>query len=217
VPKKIETVTVEGRPIALTNLGKVLYPGNRFTKAQVIDYYVRSSDHLLPHLKDRPVTMKRFPDGVRGEFFYEKNAPSYTPEWVQRYTVPGRLREIHYILINNLPTLVWLANAANLELHPFLHRVPQLSRPTSVVFDLDPGEGTDVLTCARAALLVRDWLAEQDLQSFVKVSGSKGLQLYVPLNMDTSYDVTSPFAKSVATLMEERHPSLFRFANGEGA
>lgn len=177
--KAAETVEVAGHKISLTNLEKVLYPGARFTKAQVIDYYIRVADYLLPHLKDRPVTLKRFPDGVRGEFFYEKNAPSYTPDWIERFPVPSRTRgsDIHYILINDLATLVWLANAANLEIHPFLHRVPDIQKPTSIVFDLDPGEGSDVLTCARVALLVHNVLSELKLESFVKVSGSKGLQM----------------------------------------
>jgi bifunctional non-homologous end joining protein LigD len=208
--KAAETVEVAGHKISLTNLEKVLYPGARFTKAQVIDYYIRVADYLLPHLKDRPVTLKRFPDGVRGKFFYEKNAPSHTPEWIERFPVPSRTRgsDIHYILINDLATLVWLANAANLEIHPFLHRVPDIQKPTSIVFDLDPGEGSDVLTCGRVALLVRDVLSELKLESFVKVSGSKGLQMYVPLNTDANYAITTPFAESIAELMEQQHPDL---------
>ena len=208
--KAAETVEVAGHKISLTNLEKVLYPGARFTKAQVIDYYIRVADYLLPHLKDRPVTLKRFPDGVHGEFFYEKNAPSYTPDWIERFPVPSRTRgsDIHYILINDLPTLVWLANAANLEIHPFLHRVPDIQKPTSIVFDLDPGEGSDVLTCGRVALLVHNVLSELKLESFVKVSGSKGLQMYVPLNTDANYTITTPFAESIAELMEQQHPDL---------
>jgi len=210
MPKKTQSVEIEGHKIAVSNLDKVLYPATRFTKGQVIDYYVRASKYLLPHLKDRPVTLKRFPDGVRGEFFYEKNAPSYTPEWIERFAVPSKTRgsDIHYILINNLPTLVWLANTANLEIHPFLHRVPRIERPTAVVFDLDPGEGSDVLTCARAALNVREILEGVGLKSFAKVSGSKGIQMYVPLNTETDYDITGPFAKAVAELMEQRYPDL---------
>jgi bifunctional non-homologous end joining protein LigD len=205
-----QVLNIEGREIAVSNLEKVLYPAAKFRKGQVIDYYVRISSYLLPHLRDRPVTLKRYPDGVRGEFFYEKDAPSFTPDWVQRFAVPrrGRKGEIHYILINDLPTLVWVANIAAIELHPFLHRVPHIDRPTAVVFDFDPGPGTDILTCVRAAMLVRDLLSELKLRSFAKVSGSKGLQLYVPLNTDVSYSVTQPFAKAVAELMEQRHPWL---------
>ena len=207
---KSGTIQVEGRGIALSNLDKVLYPAAGFIKAQVIDYYVRVSRYILPHLKDRPVTFVRFPEGVRGEHFFEKNAPSHTPPWVRCFSVPHHHRsgEIRYILIDDLPTLVWAANLASLELHPFLHRVPRTDSPTEMVFDLDPGEGADILTCVRVALLVREVLDELKLQSFAKVSGSKGIQLYVPLNSGLSYDVVKPFAKTFAEFMEQRHPDL---------
>src|SRR5277367_7088881 len=138
---------IDGRKLKLSNLDKVLYPGSGFTKGEVIDYYIRASRFLLPHLKHRPVTMKRYPNGVAGGNFYEKDAPKFTPDWVETFPVPRRAggKPIRYILINNLATLVWCANLADLELHPFLHRVPKIDRPTSVVFDLDPGEGSDVL------------------------------------------------------------------------
>jgi bifunctional non-homologous end joining protein LigD len=205
-----ETVRVDGRLLELSNLSKVLYPGIGYTKADVINYYVRVAPILLPHLKNRPVTLIRFPDGVRGEHFYEKEAPGYTPAWVKRFAVPSQRRNgiINYILINDLSTLVWLANLANLEIHPFLHRAPSLQQPTSIVFDLDPGQGADILTCGRVALLLRELLRQLNLESFVKVSGSKGLQLYVPLNAPTAYDVTSAFAMSIAKLMVQRHPDL---------
>ena len=200
---------IDGRVITLSNPGKVLYPVG-FTKAQVLDYYLRVAKFILPHLKDRPVTLKRYPDGVAGEFFYEKRAPSFTPEWVKTFPVPRRDggAPIRYILINDLPTLAWTANLANLEIHPFLHRVPKIHSPTSIVFDLDPGEGADVLRCAEVALLLKDLFAQLDLQSFVKVSGSKGLQLYVPLNSSATYEVTEAFAHTVAQLLEEKHPKL---------
>jgi bifunctional non-homologous end joining protein LigD len=208
--KRSETLKIGGRDIAVSNLDKVLYPGNHFTKGQVIDYYARVARYMLPHLKDRPITLKRYPDGVRGEFFYEKNAPSFTPPWIQRFSVPRHHHSgtIQYILINDLPTLIWLANLASLELHPFLHRVPNTSVPTEIVFDFDPGEGADILTCAHVAILVREVLSELKLKSLVKVSGSKGLQVYVPINTDFSYGVVKPFAKTLAELMEERHPDL---------
>jgi len=207
---KSEMVEVEGREIALSNLDKVLYPGSGFTKGQVIDYYARVAQYILPHLRDRPITMKRYPDGVNAEFFYEKNAPKFTPSWVKRFAVARHHHagKIQYILINDLPTLIWIANMASLELHPFLHRAPKISEPTEIVFDFDPGQGADVLTCARVAMLVRDVLAELKLQCFAKVSGSKGLQMYVPLNTGFSYDIVKPFAKTLAELMQERHPDL---------
>jgi bifunctional non-homologous end joining protein LigD len=205
-----QTLKVGKHSLELSNLDKILYPGARFTKGQVIDYYIRVAKYILPHLKNRPITMKRYPEGVRGKFFYEKNAPAFTPSWVKRVAVARQLRggTIHYILINDLATLVWVANTASIELHPFLHRAPKISVPTEIVFDLDPGEGTDILGCGRVAMLIREVLGELKLKTFVKVSGSKGLQVYVPLNRGLTYDVTNEFAKTLAELMEERHPDL---------
>ena len=209
--RKAEQVTVGGRRVPVSNLDKILYPGEKFTKAKVIDYYVHISKSLLPHLKNRPVTLKRFPDGVFGEAFYEKDAPAFTPTWIKTVAVPRRETpgdDIRYILINDLPTLVWLANFACLEIHPFLHRASRLNRPTSIVFDCDPGEGANILDCARVGLMLRDVLHELGLESYVKVSGSKGLQVYVPLNSPVTYDETQPFAKALAELLAEREPKL---------
>src|SRR5215213_10279698 len=197
---KTEQLSVGGRRIPVSNLDKLLYPGEKFTKAKLIDYYVRISKFLLPHLKNRPVTLKRFPDGVFGEAFYEKDAPAFTPTWVKTVPVPRRETpgaDIRYILINDLPTLVWLANLACLEIHPFLHLAPKLNRPTSIVFD-----------CARVALTLHGVLDKLGLDSLVKVSGSKGLQVYVPLNSSVTYDETQPFAKALAELLAEREPKL---------
>src|SRR5690349_2856953 len=146
----MNTLAVNPRRVEVSNLAKILYPGAKFTKAKVIDYYVRISKYLLPHLRNRPITLKRVPDGVFGEFFYEKDAPAFTPAWVKTARVPRRETpgDIHYILINDQATLVWAANLASLELHPFLHRKPHIDRPTSIVFDCDPGEGADILACA---------------------------------------------------------------------
>jgi bifunctional non-homologous end joining protein LigD len=200
----------KSRQLAISNPDKVLYPAGRFTKQQVVEYYLHVARWLLPHLKQRQVTLKRFPEGVRGEFFYEKDAPSFTPDWVQTFPVPRREGgpPINYILINDARTLGWAANIAALELHPFLHRVPKIEQPTSVVFDLDPGEGADVLNCCEIALLLRDVFAGLKLKSLAKVSGSKGIQVYVPLNTATTYDVTQRFARTVAELLEREHPKL---------
>ena len=205
-----QELEVGGRKLRLSNLEKVLYRAAGFTKAHAIDYYARVSGYLLPHLKDRPVTLKRYPDGVHGEFFYEKDAPAFTPEWVRTFPVPRRSRggSIDYILIDDLPTLIWCVNLASLELHPFLHRVPEIERPAYVVFDLDPGEGMDVLDCARVAFLLKEALERAGLVSFVKVSGSKGLQLYMPLNTAVTYAVTQPFARGLAEQLEREHPDL---------
>src|SRR5215212_9846071 len=208
--RKTKQLTVDDRRIPVSNLDKVLYPGLNFTKAYVFDYYVRISKYLLPHLQNRRVTLKRFPEGVFGEFFYEKDAPAFIPAWVKTIAVPRRETgpDIRYIAINDRATLVWLANLANLEIHPFLHQAPRLNRPTSMVFDCDPGEGANILDCARVAFMVREVLQELRLHSHVKVSGSKGLQVYVPLNSPISYDETQPLAKAFAELLAQREPKL---------
>src|SRR3569832_180346 len=209
--RKAEQLSVGGKRIPATNLDKILYPGEKFTKVKVIDYYARISKFLLPHLKNRPVTLKRFPDGVFGEAFYEKDAPAFRPKWVQTVPVPRRETpgaDIRYILINDLPTLVWLANLACLEIHPFLHLASRLHRPTTNIFDCDPGEGATILDCARVAVMLRDTLHELDLDSFVKVSGAMGLQVYVPLNSSVGYEETQPFAKALAEVLAQREPKL---------
>ena len=211
MPRKTEQLTVGRRRITVSNLDKLLYPGTKFTKADVIDYYIKISKYLLPHLKDRPVTLKRFPDGVFGESFYEKDAPAYTPAWVKTVPVPRRETpgsDIRYILINDLPTLVWVASIAALEIHPFLHRASRLDRPSAIVFDCDPGEGAGILDSARVALMLRDVLKELGLDSCVKVSGSKGVQVYVPLNSAVTYDETQPFARGIAQLLAQQEPNL---------
>jgi bifunctional non-homologous end joining protein LigD len=193
--------------IQISNPTKALYPSG-YTKAQIIDYYLQVSPSILPHLRDRPVTMKRYPDGVRSEFFYEKNALTFTPAWVQTFTLVRKSGgQIRYILLNDARTLAWAANLANLEIHPFLHQVPELHRPTSIVFDLDPGEGADVLTCAQVALWLKEVLDQQlGLHACAKVSGSKGMQVYVPLNTAVTYEETEPFAKTMAQFLEQEHP-----------
>jgi bifunctional non-homologous end joining protein LigD len=196
--------------VLVSNPDKVLYPAGKFTKAAVVEYYRRVAPFLLPHFRDRPVTLKRYPNGAFGEAFYEKDAPGFTPRWVKTFPVPRREGGpgINYILINDIATLAWCANIAALELHPFLHRVPRIETPTHVVFDLDPGEGADLRNCIEVAFLLRDVLTKLRLKSFVKVSGSKGLQLYVPLNTATSYDATRLFAHTLAQLLERDHREL---------
>jgi bifunctional non-homologous end joining protein LigD len=208
-PKK-NIINVEGKNIELSNLHKLMYPKAGFTKGQVIDYYARLGATILPYLKDRPVTLKRYPDGVKGEHFYEKDAPSFTPKWVKTFPVPrvGGGPMINYILINDLPTLIWSANTANLEIHPFLHTVRGLDRPTSVVFDLDPGDGADILKSCEVAFLVKELLERMNLTCLAKVSGSKGIHLHVPLNTSSTYEVTQPFAQTIAQSLEADHPDL---------
>lgn len=203
-------MNIDGIAVTVTNLEKVFYPAAGFTKGHVIDYYIRVAKYLLPHLEDRPVTLKRYPNGVGGEFFYEKDAPGYTPSWVKTFPVPRRSREsdICYVLVNDLATLVWCANIATIEFHPFLHRAPAIGRPTEVVFDLDPGEGSSLLACAEVAFILRELLDALKLKCFPKVSGSKGIQIYVPLNTGCTYDQTQLFAHTAAQLLERQHPRL---------
>jgi bifunctional non-homologous end joining protein LigD len=186
---------------------KLMYPDG-FTKGQVVDYYARAARWLLPHLKNRLVTLKRYPDGAAGECFYEKDAPSFTPEWIATFPVPrvGGGPPINYILLNDAATLFWAANTCNLEIHPFLCAVPEVDAPTSVVFDLDPGEGRDALAAAEAAFLVKKMLDRLKLESFVKVSGSKGVHVHVPLNSGANYASTQPFARSIAEALERDYP-----------
>jgi bifunctional non-homologous end joining protein LigD len=205
--KKAELV-VKGKRLAVSNLDKVLYPRAGFTKGEVIDYYIRIAPVLLPHLKDRPLTMKRYPDGVEGEFFYEKNCPSHRPSWVKTAKVwsEGNNRTMEYCLANDLPTLVWAANLADLELHTSLSRKSKIDRPTMMVFDLDPGPPADIVQCCQVGLWLRDLLAKLKLESFAKTSGSKGLQVYVPLNTPATYDETKTLTHALAEYLErERH------------
>ncbi|HUN79430.1 MAG TPA: DNA ligase D [Solirubrobacteraceae bacterium] len=204
-------VQVQGRTLKLTNLDKVLYPSRGFTKGDLIDYYSRIAPALLAHLRDRPLTLKRYPDGVQGQHFFEKQSPSHRPEWVQTTAIWSEQskREIDYTLCQDLPTLVWLANLAAIELHPSLSPAGAPERPTTLAFDLDPGQPADVVQCCEVALELQRLFAELGLQAFAKTSGSKGLQVYVPLNEDdVTYEQTKPFAHAVANLLQGRHPKL---------
>jgi len=205
--KKVE-IEVEGKKVAVSNLEKVLYPEAGFTKGQVIDYYIRIAPVLLPHLKYRPITLKRYPEGVDGFFFYEKQCPSHRPAWVKTTEVPSRREagKIDYCMINDLPALVWAANLADLELHTFLHRAPTISRPTALAFDLDPGAPADIVLCCQVGLWLQEVLNNLGLQSFAKTSGSKGLQLFVPLNTATTYEKTKAFAHALAEKLEQEYP-----------
>jgi bifunctional non-homologous end joining protein LigD len=201
-------VEVDGRQLRLSNLDKVLYPAVGFTKGQVIDYYTRIAPVLLPHLRDHPLTLKRYPNGVEEKYFYEKQAPSHRPDWVKTVPVPARGRTIDFVLANDLPTLVWLANLADLELHTSLSLAKDLERPTTLAFDLDPGPPATIVECAEVALLLRELFDNWELESFPKTSGSKGMQIYVPLNTKVTYDDTKPFSKALAELLAKQHSKL---------
>ncbi|MBX5470186.1 MAG: non-homologous end-joining DNA ligase [Thermoleophilaceae bacterium] len=206
-PARVE-VEVEGRKLTLSNLDKPMYPEVGFTKGQVIDYYTRISPALLPHLRDRPLTLKRYPDGVDGDFFYEKQCPAHRPEWVQTAPIVARRKTIDFCLANDLPTLVWAANLADLELHTSLSKADRIERPTVLAFDLDPGPPATIVECSQVALRLREILDSLGLESYPKTSGSKGMQVYAPLNGEVTYDETKPFARALAELLERRHPDL---------
>lgn len=202
-------LVVGGAKVEVSNLDKVFYPETGFTKGNVIDYYVRVSPVLLPHLKSRPITLKRYPDGVDGFSFYEKRCPSHRPKWVKTAKVArADGGAIDYCMINNLPALIWAVNLADLELHTFLHTAPAIERPTTVAFDLDPGAPADIVLCCKVALRLKAILDKAGLQSFPKTSGSKGMQVYVPLNGSTSYDKTKAFARSLAEALQTEVPEV---------
>jgi bifunctional non-homologous end joining protein LigD len=206
-PRRVE-VEIEGRTLSLSNLDKVLYPRAGFTKAQVIEYYTRVAPVLLPHLRGRPLTLKRYPNGVEGGHFYEKQCPAHRPPWVRTAAVPTRSKTIRFCLADDLPTLVWLANLADLELHTSLSLAQDVRRPTVLAFDLDPGPPATIVECAQVALELREAFDHLGLAAFPKTSGSKGMQVYVPLNTPTTYDRTKTFALAIAELLERRRPEL---------
>ena len=203
-------VEIQGRQLKLSNLDKVLYPATGFTKGQVIDYYARIGPVLVPHLEGRPLTLKRYPNGVDSQYFFEKNATAHRPDWVKTAPIwsEGNQRTVNYILANDLSTVVWVANLAAIELHPSLSLAKDIECPTMMVFDLDPGPPANIVQCAQVGMWLREIFEHFGLQSFPKTSGSKGLQIYVPLNTPTSYESTKPFAHALARLLEDQHREL---------
>ena len=205
-------VDVEGTQVVLSNLDKVLYPSVGFTKGQVLYFYTRIAPVLLPHLAGRALTRKRYPDGVEGPAFFEKNAPRGTPDWVRIETLasPGSTKgreTIDYVVVQNLPTLVWTANLASLELHTHMWRVGR-EAPDLIVFDLDPGPPATIVECCQVALLLRPLLEADGLEPVAKTSGSKGMQLYARADSFSSSDETSAYAKGLAQKLERDHPDL---------
>jgi bifunctional non-homologous end joining protein LigD len=210
VAAKSVEVDVQGRTLRLSNLEKVLYPEAGFTKGHVIDYYTRAAPVLLEHLRGHALTLKRYPNGVDDKYFYEKQRPSHAPEWVKSVPIEsgrrGDHRVIDYVLCDDLPTLVWLANLADLELHPSLALAENPDAPVVMAFDLDPGAPAALGECCEVALILRDTLDHLGLECHAKTSGSKGMQVYVPLNSgEATYDDTKPFAHGVAKVLEQRH------------
>ncbi len=201
-------VQVGDQELELSNLDKVFYPESGFTKGQVIDYYTRMAPHVLPHIRERPLTLKRYPDGVDGPFFYQKECPLHRPDWLETTAIwsEGNQRMVNYCVVNDLPGLVWVANLADLELHTFLSTRRDPDTPTMVMFDLDPGEPANVIDCAAVAILLRDLLDNVGLACWVKTSGSKGLQLVVPLNTPNTFGRTKAFARTIANLLASTVP-----------
>jgi bifunctional non-homologous end joining protein LigD len=206
-------VEIEGKELKLSNLDKVFYPKTGFTKGQVIDYYTRVAPVLIPHLEGRPLTMKRYPNGVEGKFFYEKECPKHRPDWVRTKRIISRgstkdRTHVNFCVVDDLATLVWAANLADLEMHTSLSRVDDMSHPTMVAFDLDPGPGTTIVECCQIATWLRTIFEQLGIEGFPKTSGSKGLQVYVPLNSGATYTKTRAFALGLAELLERTHPEL---------
>jgi bifunctional non-homologous end joining protein LigD len=206
-------VEVDGRELKLTNLDKVLYPGVGFSKGEMVDYYAKVAEAMVPHLKGRAVTLRRFPEGVDDldSAFFEKRCPKHRPKWVKTTNVRAgpNAGNIDFCVCDGRPTLVWMAQLAAIELHPSLSLGRAPTRPTVLAFDLDPGPPADVVDCCRVALRLRDMFGHFGVQCFPKTSGSKGMQVYVPLNRkDISYEVTKPFAKAIAQLLEKQTPDL---------
>ena len=201
---------VAGRKLSLSNLEKDLYPAYGFTKAQILEYYRRVAPFILPHLKDRALTLKRYPEGVEKNFFFEKRCPSHRPAWVKTADIPQDDGErMTVCLVNDLETLVWAENLASVELHVPLARANSPQTPDSMVFDLDPGDQAGILECARVALILRELLSRTGLASYAKTSGKKGLHLYVPLNRkESTFEDTKTFSKAVAGIMQKHYPDL---------
>ncbi|HUZ88212.1 MAG TPA: non-homologous end-joining DNA ligase [Candidatus Acidoferrales bacterium] len=203
-------VQVEDRTLRLSSLDKVLWPDTGFTKGQMIDYYTRIAPFLLPHLRDRPLTLKRYPDGVGGQMFYEKNCPKHRPPWVDTARVwsGGNARVMFYCMAQDLPTLVWIAQLGTIELHTSLSHRQKMEEPSALVFDLDPGSPATIVECCQVAIWLREWFAGKNMVAFCKTSGSKGLQIYAPLNRSVDYQHTKLISKGLAETLERDHPEL---------
>ncbi len=203
-------IEIAGKRLSLSNLEKDLYPSYGFTKAHILEYYRRIAKFILPHLRDRALTLKRYPEGVEKDFFFEKRCPSHRPLWVQTAEVRRDDKErMTVCLVNDLETLIWVENLASLELHVPLARADSPETPDSMVFDLDPGDQADILDCGRVALILRDLLSQMQLTGYLKTSGKKGLHVYVPLNRrETTFEDTKKFSKAVAEIMQKNYPDL---------
>jgi bifunctional non-homologous end joining protein LigD len=213
-PDNSIATTVGGRELSISNLEKVFYPNTGFTKGEMIEYYARIAEVMLPHVADRPLTMKRFPEGVDGPSFFEKHAPRHAPRWVQNVSVPSNTEggSVNYSVVSDVPTLIWAANLATIEFHVPLWRIGRRRKlpgpPDHMVFDLDPGEGSTMVECCAVARHIAEMLAERSLDGVAKTSGSKGLQVYVGLGGRPTWDRVRRDAHLIATRLESDHPDL---------
>lgn len=203
-----QAIKVGNRVLSLSNLEKQLYPSG-FTKADIIHYYEKIQSAVLPHLKDRPFTLKRYPEGTEKSFFYEKNCPS-PPEWITTIQVQRENKRkggyVNYCTINEFASLVWMLNLAAFELHTLLSTVKDIHHATMIAFDMDPGEGTNIVDCCRVGLKLKKVLEELKLRSFAKTSGSKGLHIFIPLNGKDAFEQTKQFARTLALHLEQQEP-----------
>jgi bifunctional non-homologous end joining protein LigD len=204
LPEGALAVALDGRRLKISNWDKVLFPETGFTKGDLIAYYARVAPVVVPHLRDRPLTLKRYPNGVDHPYFYEKQSPSHRPEWVQT----ARVGDVNYTICQDRATLVWLANLADVELHTSLSLAQAPKQPTMLVFDLDPGPPAGIVECCGVGEVLNGLFTALRLESFAKTSGSKGLQVYVPLNVPATYERTKPLARQIAELLEQRMPEL---------
>lgn len=206
--KKVEFLEIDGREVKVSNPDKVFYPQTGFTKGEVLKYYIDIAPAMLPHLKDRPLSFKRYPDGVEGLSFFEKNCPSHRPEWVETTPVWSDVKQANtnFCLANDLASLVWAANLGVLEFHTSLSKKNKIDQPTMMVYDLDPGEGVNIIECCQVGLWVKEALEAAGFECYPKTSGSKGLQLYTPINSKASYEYTKSLSHELAIELEREHP-----------
>jgi bifunctional non-homologous end joining protein LigD len=205
-----KTIKINDRTLSLSNLDKDLYPSYGFTKTRIFEYYSRIAQCILPFLEGRALTLKRYPQGVDKNFFFMKHCPEYRPSWLETAVVPyGDKKRITYCMANNLETLIWVENLASIELHVPMAKARSPHNPDSMVFDLDPGDNVNVLDCAKVALIIKDLLFDQKLESWVKTSGKKGVHVFVPLDpKKTKFEDTKYFSKAVAGIMQKNYPDL---------
>lgn len=201
-------LVINERTIKLSNLEKVFWPEDGYTKHDLLTFYIEISPFLLPYLQDRPCNFQRFPDGIHGKSFYQKNLPQFAPDWIQTYPIPSAERVIKYVVVNNLETLVYVINLACLEIHPWHSTRQEITSPTWGIVDLDPQEGVDFSTVLKTAGVVKEVLDELHLVGYPKTSGATGLQIYLPLKTQYSYEQVRDIIGLICGLVHKRLPKV---------